>query len=277
MPLVFAAAANHAPGITGRRSRAPEAEREPFFAAYDELKRKLEAARLDALVVIAAEHFTNFFMSNMPAFCIGLADRYRGPVENTSLLKIEPTDVPGDQRLARAIAAGMMQEVDLSYSEELVFDHGVMVPLHLLTPDMVLPVVPIFINCLTGPRAPAARCYELGRALRRATGGLPERIGVLGSGGLSHWPAVPASGRVNAAWDEEFLDAFLKNDRERLVAYRDDEIDAAGGPGGQEIRTWIAVAGAIEGCESGKLIYLPIPAYAVGGCIAVGNLEKRAA
>ncbi len=277
MPLVFAAAANHAPGITGRRYRAPEAEREPFFAAYYELKRRLEAARLDTLVVIAAEHFTNFFMNNMPAFCIGLADRYKGPVESTSLLKIEPVEIPGNQGLARIIAAAMMQQIDLSYSEELVFDHGVMVPLHLLTPDMSVPVVPLFINCLTGPRAPVQRCYELGRVLRLAIADRPERIGVLGTGGLSHWPAVPASGKINAAWDEEFLDAFLKNDRERLFAYRDHAIGEAGGPGGHEIRTWIAVAGAIEGCESEKLIYLPIPAYAVGGCIAIGHIERLAA
>jgi 2,3-dihydroxyphenylpropionate 1,2-dioxygenase len=258
MPLANAAA-NHAPGITIRRDRAPEAEPERFFAAYDELKRRLEAARLETSAVIAAEHFTNFFMNNMPAFCIGLAARNKGLAESTSLLRITLIEVPGIQRLARIIAALMMQQVEISYSKELIFDHGVMVPLILLTPEMSMAVVPLFSDCLTEPRAPAQRCYELGRVLRRAVVDKPERIGVLGTGGLPHSPAVLASGKLNATWDEEFLDAFPKNDRDRLFAYCDHAIGEAGGPGGHEIRTWIAVAGAIEGCESEKLIYLPIP------------------
>ena len=51
MPLIFAAAAVHAPGITGRPQNATERQRAVFFPAYQRLRERLESARLDALVM----------------------------------------------------------------------------------------------------------------------------------------------------------------------------------------------------------------------------------
>src|SRR5205823_9243205 len=97
MSLVFAGICSHAPGITGRASMADPALREPFYAAYRRLGERLIAARPDALVVVAAEHFANFFMNNMPSFAIGMADRYSGPIEDPRWLGIPRTSVPGDR------------------------------------------------------------------------------------------------------------------------------------------------------------------------------------
>jgi 2,3-dihydroxyphenylpropionate 1,2-dioxygenase len=265
--LAFAGAANHAPGITARREAASAAQQEAFFGAYAALRRRLEAARLDALVVVTAEHFTNFFMDNMPAFCIGLADAYGGPVEDEQFLRIPRTTVPGAATLGRALAERVAQEVDLAHSEELVFDHGLMIPLHLLTPRMDLPVVPIIQNCLAPPRPTLERCYRLGETLRRAIDARPERIGVLAAGGLSHWPAAPRSGEINEAWDRGFLDAFARGDRASMTGYSEAGIARDGGPGGHEIRAWVTLAGATEGWAREVLCFTPIPAYAVSGTV----------
>jgi len=32
--------------------------------------------------VVAAEHFGNFFMDNMPAYAMGMAEQYEGPIED---------------------------------------------------------------------------------------------------------------------------------------------------------------------------------------------------
>ena len=50
--------------------------------------------RPDALIVIAAEHFANFFMNNMPAYAIGMADDYEGPIEDPGWLGIARTRFP---------------------------------------------------------------------------------------------------------------------------------------------------------------------------------------
>ena len=72
MSLVFAGACSHAPGITGRAERADPELRDQLYAQFDDMRQAMEATRPDALVVIAAEHFANFFMNNMPAYCIGM-------------------------------------------------------------------------------------------------------------------------------------------------------------------------------------------------------------
>ena len=71
MALVFAGVCSHAPGITGRSERADPALREPLYAAFRAMGESLRAAKPDALIVIAAEHFANFFMNNMPAYAHG--------------------------------------------------------------------------------------------------------------------------------------------------------------------------------------------------------------
>ena len=96
MSLVFAGICSHAPGITGRSALADPALRDPLYEAYSHLREQLEASRPDALIVVAAEHFANFFTNNMPSFAIGMADDYEGPIEDPDWLRIPRTRVPGD-------------------------------------------------------------------------------------------------------------------------------------------------------------------------------------
>jgi Catalytic LigB subunit of aromatic ring-opening dioxygenase len=92
---------------------------------------------------------------------------------------------------------------------------------------------------------------------------VPERIALVATGGISHWPATPDSGKINEAWDRDFLDRWLANDRSRLTAYTDAETYRDAGQGGFEIRTFIAAAAAARG--KGTLhFYRPIPVFAVG-------------
>ncbi|HEY7670622.1 MAG TPA: extradiol ring-cleavage dioxygenase [Gammaproteobacteria bacterium] len=268
MSLVFAGVCSHAPGITGRASRADPAVRDTFYAKLGELRGRLEATRPDALIVIAAEHFANFFMNNMPAYCMGMADAYEGPIEDEEWLAIKRTRVPGNADLSRRIVRTMLEDIDLAYAEEWKFDHGIMVPLHFLTPNYDLPVIPVNINCQGPPLTPLSRAYEFGRALRRACDAQPERIGIVGTGGISHWPATPNSGVINEAWDRAFLDKFVANRRAELIAYTDEETFRDAGQGGFEIRTFLAVAGATEGAKGEVLFYAPIPAFAVGCTVA---------
>src|SRR5690349_23387344 len=154
MSLVFAGVCSHAPGITGRAGMADASLREPFYAAYRTMREQLRAARPDALVVVAAEHFANFFMNNMPSYAIGMADRYSGPIEDPAWLGIARTSIPGNAALSRQLIQEMMQTVDLAYAEEWKFDHGIMVPLHFLTPQFDLPIIPVNVNCQGPPLAP---------------------------------------------------------------------------------------------------------------------------
>jgi hypothetical protein len=163
--------------------------------------------------------------------------------------------------------------VDLSSSEELQFDHGVMVPLHLL--GTTLPVIPIIVNCLAGLPAPLHRCHALGVAIRRTVDRWPERVAILGTGGLSHWPAMPESGRIGLDFDRRFIDAFVGGRVGTFLGYSREALEAEAGPGGHEIRTWIAVAGAAGDSRGSLLVYQPVPAWSTG--CAVATPEPRQA
>ena len=267
MSLVFAAVASHAPGITGRVPMADPVAAGEFHDAYRALAGRLRAARPDALVMVAAEHFANFFMNNMPSFAVGMADGYEGPIEDPDWLKIPRTKIPGNAALSSRLIREMMQSVDLAYAEEWKFDHGIMVPLHFLTPEYDLPVVPVNINCQGPPLAPLHRVWALGEALRRAADLVPERIALVGTGGISHWPATPDSGKINEAWDLEFLRRWEANDQAALLSYTDEATYRDAGQGGFEIRTFLAVAAAARGRGSLKH-YRAIPPFAVGCTVA---------
>ena len=268
MSLVFAAVCSHAPGITGRAHLADPAQTDALHAELHRLGETLHEARPDALVVIAAEHFANFFMDNMPAYAIGMADHYEGPIEDPGWLGIAKARIPGNAALSRRLIAEVMRDVDVAFAEEWKFDHGIMVPLHFLTPKFDLPVIPANINCQGPPLTPLPRAWAFGEALRRAADAVPERIALVGTGGISHWPATPDSGKINEAWDRRFLDRWCRRDREALLSYDDVATYRDAGQGGFEIRTFIAVAGAARG--PGEIrFYAPIPIFSVGCTVGV--------
>lgn len=271
MSLVFAGVCSHAPGITARADLADPALRDPFYRHLDGMRRQLEAARPDALMVIAAEHFGNFFMNNMPAFAVGMADYYEGPIEDEAWLKIERRRVPGNAELSRRLITGLLDEVDVAYSEEWKFDHGISVPLHFLTPHYDIPIIPANINCQGPPLTPLHRAWAFGEAIRKAADALPERIALVGTGGISHWPATPDSGRINEAWDRDFLDRWSRNDRAAMTAYTNEETYRDAGQGGFEIRTFLSVAAAAGGMGDVQF-YAPIPIFAVGCTVGVMSI-----
>jgi hypothetical protein len=123
------------------------------------------------------------------------------------------------------------------------------------------------INCQGPPLTPLHRTWAFGEALRRACDSVPERIALVGTGGISHWPATPDSGKVNEAWDREFLDRWCRNDKDALLSYTDEATYADAGQGGFEIRNFIAVAAAARG-QGTVQHFKPIPIFAVSCTVA---------
>lgn len=269
MSTVFLGIMSHAPGLTGRIATAAAEDRDPVIDGFDRMRAKLDEARPELLVIVAAEHFANFFMNNMPAYAVGMADTYPGPIEDEEWLKIKPVTVPGNATASRTIIEHVLHSVDVAYCEEWKFDHGIMVPLHYITPGYDVPVVPININCQQPPFTPLARAWAFGEALRDACDALPQRVAILGTGGISHWPASTKMGTVNEEFDREFLDKWLRNDREAMLAYQDDAVFRSAGHGGFEIRTLIALAAAANGQTGELLFYHSTPAFSIGTCAAV--------
>jgi 3-O-methylgallate 3,4-dioxygenase len=127
--------------------------------------------------------------------------------------------------------------------------HAFTFPRYRLGLPAVTPIVPIFVNTYYPPNVPsAARCYELGRALRRAVESWPQgaRVAVVASGGLSHFV-------VDEALDHRVLDALTSRDASVLGSLSRDQLRS----GNSEILNWIVAAGALEDLEPTVLDYVP--------------------
>src|SRR5215204_3594204 len=240
--IVAAAIASHAPLILSAPESAPDDQRRALFDAFARLRADFEAAQPQALIVCANDHFTNLFFDNVPPFLVGIAAHHEGPVEE-----------------------GSEQGFDLAFSEEVRLDHGIFVGLQFLDPEGRVPVVPLVQNCSIDPMPAPRRCYEFGRFLRRALEAFPglERVAMLGQGGLSHWVGTARMGEINDAWDRRVLDLFVRGEAGAVAGWSRDQIEEAGN-GAHEIRSWLTLAGAMEGRPAELLAYEPVAAWVTG-------------
>lgn len=267
--IVLAYCASHAPMMKSARDSAPEPQRENFFRALDWLRDEARRRGVQACVILSNEHFTNFFLENFPQLCIGLGERNWGPTE--AWLPIDKTWVPGQADMARHITRSTLDSgFDPAFSHLLELDHGVMTVYHGLDPEMRLPLVPIVQNCAVEPLMPVRRCYAFGRAVGdaiRSFQGL-DRVALVGAGGLSHWIGTPRVGDIDEGFDRWFLDCLQEGDLDDVLSLPDDEIDLAGN-GAHEIRSWLAVAGAVAPAAARTLAYEPIYPWITGMAVAL--------
>lgn len=272
MTIAFAAAIGHAPGWVAWTDRAPAEQRASLAAAVENLKLRLEEARLDRLILLTSEHWTNFFLDHMSAFCIGVGASAQGPVE--PWMKMDATKVPGDPDMARALLdAAYDAGIEPSQAHELRFDHGTMVPLKFLVPSFDIPVVPIFFNTLAPPQPKPSRCFALGEVIGAVAEASAHRIGIIATGGMSHDPGEVGHGHIDIDFDKRFLDRMERGDVDALKNYSIDEF-AAAGAGTIELIAWVALAGSLGRFSGSTLAYEPVVGWATG--MGVMALEKEA-
>lgn len=259
--LVYAAAMSHAPGITAWPDAASAAQREPLEAAFEHLAAGLHAVRAEALVVLTSEHWNNFFLDHVGAFCIGRASAYSGPVE--PFLQIARREVAGDPELAgRIVAEAYERGFEPGFSYELSFDHGTMLPLHKLHVNGTR-VVPVFFNTLVDPQPSAARSYAFGAVIGDVVRAAPERIAVIATGGMSHDPGELRHGIIDASFDRLFIDRMERADAAALRNYTRADF-AAAGAGAFELLAWIALQGALRDAPGKLLAYEAVVPWATG-------------
>lgn len=271
MTIVFSAALGHAPGWVAWPERAPEAQRLALDNGIEQLKRKLEEARPDAMIVFTSEHFTNFFLEHASAYCVGRGEMHRGPVE--PWMRMERTVIPGDPDLAREMVhACYAADFETSFSYELLFDHGTLVPLKHLTPGFSVPVVPVFFNTLVAPQPSPQRCFKLGQVIGKVARASSKRIALIATGGMSHDPGERRHGWIDEDLDRQFLERMENGDVAALQSYSISQL-AASGAGTVELIAWIALAGALQKFSGKTIAYEPVVEWATG----MGIIELQAA
>jgi hypothetical protein len=249
MPLVAAFALPHTPQLL---VRPPSEDRELVLrvhAAYAEVKRRLAAARPDVVGVIGGDHIEGFFLNAVPALAVFVGRRAAGEFGRYRYA----FDV--HEPLARALVEqGIEAGFDLAYSQELPLDYAFYVPLHFAMPEPARPIVPLYVNVYLPPQPTPRRCYAWGEALRRILDARAERVALVASGGLSHFPGTDRYASPDYDFDRALLAALAEGRGAETARLTGEELDKAGNV---ELRTWITLLGALGDARAEALCYEP--------------------
>ncbi len=221
---------------------------QPLFAGY-EASRAWEREHLpDVVFLVYNDHATAFSLEIIPTFAIGTAAEFQPADEGWG-----PRPVPkviGHPQLASHIAQSVIQDdFDLTIVNRMDVDHGLTVPLSLLfgQPDAwPVRVIPFAVNVVQYPVPSGRRCFELGRAIRKAIESYDEPLDVQiwGTGGMSHQLQGPRAGLINKAWDNAFLDQLIA-DPAALARKPHIEYVREAGSEGIELVMWLIARGAM--------------------------------
>jgi hypothetical protein len=236
------------------------------LAEVERLGAIVRDARLDTLIVVGDDQKELYDDDNMPSMLLYRGATIRnvplahhpGPdwARNASARYFEPEqprDYPVDEKLALHLIDRLMEDFDLACADRLADGYGEghafgFVHNRLLE-GSIIPVVPVFLNTYYPPNQPTpARCYKLGLAIAKAVADFPgdARVGVLASGGLSHFT-------VDEELDARVVSALRSKDVKALTSLPRQQLNS----GNSEIRNWICMAGAVEHLQLGALQYIP--------------------
>lgn len=261
--IVFAAGVPHAPAVVGLFDRAPPEAREVISRSYSALQQEIARTRPDLLIVFANDHLTNSRIRAYPDFLIAGAAEHRGPHEwFKPWIGCRDYAVAGDPDMARALFRGMTRRmVRMNHSDEPVkFDDNLSVPVVMMQLDeMQIPILPVLQNCTVPPYPDERRCYQIGQVLAdliHTDFPAQMRIGLIGSGGLSHEPGGERYYKIDEDFDRAFLKLCAEGDHEALL--RDmtaERMEDAGTGGTPELLAWYIVMAAIGECQGQSFGY----------------------
>jgi 3-O-methylgallate 3,4-dioxygenase len=240
-------------------------------AAMRRLRQGLATASLDALIVLGDDQNESYREDCRPAFAIYFGDTIRNGNAQHGTYSHYPDwyiqnrkgffepEAPRDYPVHAGLALHLIETLmdagfDVASSKCLPEGEGeghaiAYVHRQVMEPQSPVPVVPVFLNTYYPPNQPRPkRCYEFGQSLRKAVESFAgdARVGVLASGGLSHF-------LVDEDFDRAILKACADKDAAFLRSLPRNKLNA----GSSEILNWVAVAGAVEHLDLNWFEYVP--------------------
>jgi hypothetical protein len=235
-------------------------------SAISGLAEVLGAAALDALIVIGDDQKEMLRGDQVPSLLVYTHPTIRGerpphaPGRPEWVLRgsdrYYPADGPRDFPVARALGSHLTEHLEGQGFEVAGFErddvpmgHAFAFIQSQLMAARPIPIVPVMLNALYPPNQPTPeRCLEIGEAIERAVWAFPEnaRIGVVASGGLSHFV-------VDEKLDREVVRALTERDHGTLAGLPLRKLNS----GNAEIRNWICAAGALRSLRIDQIDYIP--------------------
>ena len=252
--IVFAGAMSHvldpeyyerACGAAGRRTV------EQCMAAVARMGGRFSASQPDALIVVADDHLNAFSFNAVPALCVRIGREVQRMTQDHAeafdrVLDHMPPRYALHEELANQILEqGLAAGFDLALSWEAPVDHAFLSPVNTMHGTRAIPpLVPIWVNCFVAPQPTARRCFAFGRHIARVVSANPWRVGIIATGGLSHFPelSLPRVGETDSAFDRKLIHCMERGEHDALLELTGDELHKAGE---HEFLNWMVLIGAV--------------------------------
>ena len=252
---------SHVPAIGAALDlgKTQEAYWQPLFAGYEYGKQWMKDNKPDVIFLVYNDHATAFSLDIIPTFAIGTAAQFQPADEGWG-----PRPVPvvkGHPDLASHIAQSVIQQdFDLTIVNKMDVDHGLTVPLSLMCGqppadkfEWPCPVIPFAVNVVQYPVPSGQRCFNLGKAIRKAIETYDEdiKVHIWGTGGMSHQLQGARAGLINKEFDSAFLDKLINDPQGAADISHIDYVREAGSEG-IELVMWLIARGAMNDVAGGK-------------------------
>jgi hypothetical protein len=237
--------------------------------AIESLSAALAAAGADLALVIGDDQRELFIDDGIPAFACFTGTELLDMAPDAEAFAKLPKGIQaaywavhGEQKavhpVAQELSAHIAERLTLADFDLTVFTrqpagrtlgHAFTFPRYRLGLPTTTPIVPVFVNTYYPPNVPsAARCFALGRELRRAVEDweTDARVAVIASGGLTHFV-------IDETLDRGVLDAIAAKDAAALSGVPRGKLRS----GNSEILNWITAAGVLEGLAPTIVDYVP--------------------
>lgn len=247
--IVAAFAAAHAPQLITRPPDEKPEQLDASIAAMAELGKILDETKPDVILFFGSDHMESFSLTCYPTFAIVAGSRAKAKFGGKEF------DHPIHREMAEYILNGLVDRgFDMAYSEDAELGHTFATPLQYIIQQRQIPIIPIFTNVYLPPLPTPKRCAELGAAIADIIKGRPERVAVLASGGMSHYPGTWKYPTPEFNFDYWMISELEAGRTESLLNLTSSQLDEAGNT---ELLIWINMLGAIGNLPGELVQYTP--------------------
>lgn len=220
-----------------------------FFDGYVPVRQWLDKVQPDLAIVVYNDHGLNFFLDTVPTFAMGAAGRYESADEGWGLNTAAAFE--GDAPMSWHLIESLVNnDFDMTICQEMLVDHGFIVPMTLMWGDKAswpVKAIPLAVNTVQHPLPSAKRCYELGKSLRKAIDSYQEdtKVVIIGTGGMSHQLQGERAGIIDTQFDITCMEKII-HDPEWFTRLSNTDIMEKAGTEGIETIMWMVMRGALD-------------------------------
>ncbi len=248
--IVAAVGTCHTPYMFTRPPDENAAQLDAAAAAMQEVGKVLDETKPDVIVFLGSDHVETFSVTCIPTFAIIAGSRAIAKFAGREY------NLPVHREMAEDLLNKLVVQhsFDIAYSEDAELGHAFAVPFEYVIGKRDIPVIPFFTNVYVPPLPTPKRCAALGKAIAEIIKGRRERVALVASGGMSHFPGTSKYLAPEFDFDRWLVAQFEAGNADALLSMTGTQLDEVGNT---EMLNWATMFGAI-GPQEGELIdYIP--------------------